>query len=288
MSLDSTISPQVGSDHACGACCTRLIDMSVALDGHPIIENINIHVHCGELTALIGPNGAGKTTLLRAILGELPYHGQLHFMRTSAGGNSPRIGYVPQRLNFDMTTPLSVLDLFAVSLTRRPLLIGRSSKLRDCALQSLKMTEAEHLIDKPLGKLSGGQLQRVLLSLALTPLPNLLLLDEPVAGLDQTGIDLFYHMVSDLRHRFDLSILLVTHDWAAAAHVADRIILLNRTIISDGTPDQVMQHRDFQRLMGFSNRPWECALPHAAVPRDEQERGHKKCPCCGEEGGRRS
>jgi zinc transport system ATP-binding protein len=111
--------------------------------------------------------------------------------------------------------------------------------------------DAGELLDRRLGKLSGGELQRVLLALSLTPLPNLLLLDEPVSGIDLPGRELFYRTVSDLRHRFDLSILMVSHDLAGIASVSDRIVFLDHRVIAVGTPREVLANPDFRHAFGL-------------------------------------
>jgi zinc transport system ATP-binding protein len=226
----------------CGGCCTRLVDFGVQVGSTVILEGINLHIHCGELTVLVGPNGAGKTSLFRAMLGELPHRGELRYVQ--AGGDTPfrrpAIGYVPQRLEVESGAPVSVLDLFAAGTCRWPVWLGRSRRLRAQALAALALVDATDLLDRRLGQLSGGQLQRVLLALALLPPPDLLLLDEPVSGVDTAGTERFYRLVSQLRHDYDLSIILVSHDLQEAAGVADRMILLNRTIVCDGPPAEVM------------------------------------------------
>ena len=98
----------------CGGCCTRLTNFGVSIGGNLILKDFNLHVHCGELTAIIGPNGAGKTTLLKAMLGEIPHIGEVHFVHSDGRSfGKPRIGYVPQKLDIDKTAPISVLDLFS-------------------------------------------------------------------------------------------------------------------------------------------------------------------------------
>ena len=241
------------SEPSCGGCCTRLVNFGVTLNRISILEHINLHVHCGVLTVLLGPNGAGKTTLFRAMLGELPYTGSLHFVH--AGNEErfihPRIGYVPQKLDIDTLAPVTVLDLFASALAHRPVWLGHSSAIRTKAFAMLSVVNAQALLDQRLGQLSCGQLQRVLLALALTPVPDLLLLDEPVSGVDPAGIDLFYRMVSELRRMFDLSILLVSHDIPTAVRFADRMIFLNRTILCDGAPREVLAGPCIRQTFGI-------------------------------------
>lgn len=239
---------------SCGACCTRLVDFGVTLRGQPVLEHINLHMHCGELTAIIGPNGAGKTTLLRAMIGEIAHSGALQFIHHGnvASAKPLRIGYVPQRLDIDRTSPATVQDLFAGALSRWPLWIGVRTRTRADARRQLAVAGAEDYLDRRISDLSGGELQRVLLALALAPRPELLLLDEPVAGLDPSGMERFYQTVSRMRTHYDLSILLISHDLTAVAAVADRMILLNRTVLCDGAPREVLLSPLIRQTFGFA------------------------------------
>ncbi|HEX3031982.1 MAG TPA: metal ABC transporter ATP-binding protein [Bacillota bacterium] len=247
----------------CGLCHTSISNFGVTRGGTEILRDVNITVHCGELTALIGPNGGGKSTLLKSILGEIPHSGQLRFADSSGKRlGRPRIGYVPQRLDFDSSSPISVLDLFAASQTKVPVWLFNSGRLARSTQEALSRVQAEHLIYRRLGDLSGGELQRVLLALALLPMPDLLLLDEPVSGIDQQGLELFYKLVSDIRDRYDLSIILVSHDLHSVAHYADRIVFLNKTVQCCGTPGEVFSDNTISRLFGevlleglFEGRP---------------------------------
>ncbi|MDR0330537.1 MAG: metal ABC transporter ATP-binding protein, partial [Chitinispirillales bacterium] len=213
----------------CGGCCTKITGLSVSIGQAPIVRDVNLHLHCGEFSVIMGPNGAGKTTLLRAIAGELPFTGEVLFHRfgddaAAAQKIKPRIGYVPQRLEFDPAAPMTVEDLFALCLSARPRWLFRARASRQAAMDALAAVDAARLISKRVGHLSGGELQRVILSLALTPRPDILLLDEPVSGVDAFGLNLFYEMISKLRARYDLSIIMVSHDLPRSAKYADRLI----------------------------------------------------------------
>lgn len=223
------------------------------LGARPVLESINLHMHCGELTAIIGPNGAGKTTLLRAMIGDLPHTGSLRFIHHGNIENAKplRMGYVPQKVDIDATSPTTVMDLFAASLAGWPVWLGTRALTRRQTRECLALVGAESLAERKLAELSVGQLQRVFLALALVPVPELLLLDEPVAGVDRAGTELFYQVVSRMRTDFDLSILLVSHDLAAAASVADRMILLNRTVLCDGPPREVLLDPKIRGTFGF-------------------------------------
>lgn len=239
----------------CGKCCTKIENMGVTRGKSIILHNVNLHIHCGELTTVIGPNGAGKSTLLKAMIGEIPFHGKLNF-HDAAGKKKvmPKIGYVPQRWEFDPSSPVSVRDLFAAGLRVSPVWLTGAKKIRKEIIESLGRVEAEHLIDRRLGELSGGEIQRVLLALALDPLPDLLLLDEPVSGVDFSGRQLFYRTVSQLREEYDLSIILVSHDLQLVGRYADRMVLLDKTVQCVGSPEEVL--KDERVLNTFGRGSW--------------------------------
>ena len=233
-------------------CCTKIEDFSVRIGRTDIFSHVNIHIHCGQLTAVIGPNGAGKSTLLRAILGEVPHTGVLHYVDAKGKHTGhPIIGYVPQYLRFDVSSPTSVMDLFMACLSQRPVWLCSSKKLRPRVLRSLARVKAEYLIDRRLGALSGGELQRVLLALALDPMPDLLLLDEPVSGVDQNGLELFYDIVADLRDKEDMAIILISHDLNLVATHADQVVLLNKEVVCSGTPEEVFRDARTKKIFGM-------------------------------------
>ncbi len=238
---------------ACGKhChCIRINDLGVKFGKDVILEDVNLHMHCGELTVVIGPNGAGKSTLLRAILGEIEHEGTIDLKETSTGNQSEmRIGYVPQSLNIEREIPITVYDLFASFISRTPVWLFKSKKLYNKIYEQLKIFSVEDCIDKQVGKLSGGQLQRVMLSIAITPMPNLLILDEPVSGIDENGVRDFYRIVNELKTKYDLSILLVSHDLHLVKKYADKVILIDKTILAQGTPDEVYKNESFREIFG--------------------------------------
>lgn len=233
-------------------CCTKINNFGVKRGGIEILRKVNLHIHCGDLTAVIGPNGAGKSTLLKAILGEISHSGELQFLDANNGTTRPSLGYVPQKLDLDSSSPTSVLDLFAAAHTNLPIWFRYPKRIRERVRESLARTHGEHLINKRLGDLSGGELQRVLLALALDPIPNLLLLDEPVSGIDQKGLELFYQTVSMLRKNYDLSIILVSHDLNLIAEYADRVAFVNnQTIECCGTPQEVFSNEKVIQTFGL-------------------------------------
>lgn len=233
----------------CNLCCTKIKNFNVKRGSTKILDDINMHIHCGEVTAIIGPNGAGKSTLLKSILGEIHHEGTLEFTdEKDKILRMPNIGYVPQYLEFDRTSPISVYDLFVVTYSNLPIWIKKSERVDEITNTALKKVGSEDLIYKKLGQLSGGELQRVLLALALTPMPDILLLDEPVSGVDRMGMDIFYKAVSDLRKRYDLTIILVSHDFDLVKRYADRVVLLNKTIKMIGKPKTVFESKEYEEV----------------------------------------
>ena len=237
---------------ACGLHCLKLRNIGVFAGKKQLLHNVNIHCHCGELTVIIGRNGAGKSTLLRAVLGEIPHIGTIEFRNHEDGilQQELRIGYVPQTIGLDKGTPTSVYDLFASLISRRPVFWRQSKKLHAEISEQLKLFEADHLIDRRLGSLSGGELQRVLLSVATYPKPDLLILDEPVSGMDENGLQLFYSIVDKMKKTFDMAIILVSHDLNYVARYADQVVLLDRTVLSVGAPHEVFASKPFCETFG--------------------------------------
>lgn len=241
---------------ACGACCTECRGVTVELEGQTVLDNLSLHLHCGEMTAIIGPNGAGKTTLFRAILQQVPYRGEIRFAdSTGVRTGMPRIGYVPQHLSVEPMAPVTVLDFLVAAQERAPAFLPPSRGRRARACEALSRTGAEGLIDRRLGALSGGEAQRVMLALALSRAPDLLLLDEPVSGVDAEGLSVFYGIVDTLRREYDISILIISHDFSLVRRYADRAILLNKRVLAQGAPGHVLSSAAFAALFpGFSGR----------------------------------
>lgn len=235
--------------NSCGHfCCLRIQDLSVKIGNEAILSDINMHVHCGELVALIGPNGAGKSTLLKAILEQQDYSGIISFAVPGQRTRKPKIGYVPQSPAFNPGDPISVADLFACCMSRRPAFLGFNHAMREKVMSCLERVHSEDLIDKRVGTLSGGELQRVLLALALEPLPNILILDEPLSGVDVEGMSLLMDMLDEIRQTYDLSILMTTHDFSMLPKYADQVILVDHTIVSQGTPEEVLSSAQFLKI----------------------------------------
>ncbi len=239
-----------GTENApCRLCRIEVDKLSVVLGGQVLLKDVSLHIHCGELTALIGTNGAGKTTLLRALLGQVEYKGTVrHLASDGRPAADLRTGYVPQQLEFDRSSPVTVMDFLAGSLSRMPVFLGIGKKTRERAMAALARTHCEKLADRPLGALSGGELQRVLLALALTPQPDLLILDEPVSGVDENGLETFYQTVDELKHKNHMAILLVSHDLDVVERYADRVVLMQGGVIKQGSPAYVFDSPEFEQV----------------------------------------
>lgn len=240
-----------GAAHDCEhSCCTRLIDVGVQRGGQVLLEKVNLHVHCGETTALLGPNGAGKSTLMKAIIGELPYTGEIRFTYACSDKPvRPVIGYVPQTPRFDSRYPATVRDLFVSCTSRWPVWLRTPKQLEKEILTCLDEVGMADHIDRRVGVLSGGELQRVLLALALRPQPQLLLLDEPSTGVDSRGLEMFYQTVQRVKEHSDLSVLLISHDKDFVLRYADRAVLLSRTVLLSDTPQAVLNSREYRKVL---------------------------------------
>lgn len=237
-------SPHTGP---CGhSCCLRVENVSVKIGTDRILKDVNLHVHCGELVALIGPNGAGKSTFLKAILGEREYEGVIAFSEPGKRSKKPRIGYVPQSPAFDPSDPVSVSDLFACCMSRRPAFLGLGRSMGDLVKECLERVHGEDLIAKRVGTLSGGELQRVLLALALEPMPNILILDEPLSGVDIEGMENLMEMLDEIRKTYDLSILMTTHDFSTLPRYADQVVLIDHAVLCKGRPETVLNSEEFK------------------------------------------
>src|SRR5690606_33828398 len=212
-----------------------LTDVGLRRHGNAILENISLQVRRGEIVTLIGPNGAGKTSLVRIVLGLLRADsGEVH--------RNPRlrIGYMPQKLQIDATLPLDVLRFLLLAPG-----VNRSG-----ALQALGEVGATHLAQRPLQQVSGGELQRILLARALLRKPDLLVLDEPVPGVDVNGQFELYQLITRLRDRYGCGVLMVSHDLHLVMSTTNTVVCLNRHICCSGRPEQVSTDPAFVALFG--------------------------------------
>ena len=203
--------------------------------GRAVLDGIDLAVHAGEIVTLIGPNGAGKTTLVRVLLG---------LIAPDRGRVTPRpgikVGYVPQKVDRDPVLPLDADRFLALA--------GRSTRARRQAV--LDEVGAGHVRDHPFHSLSGGELQRALLARALLRDPDLLVLDEPVRGVDVGGQIALYDLIDGIRKTRRCGVLMVSHDLHLVMAATDHVICLNTHICCAGRPDAVTRHPEYQALFG--------------------------------------
>jgi len=212
--------------------------LTVSHRGEVLLSNLSFSVERGTLHALVGPNGAGKTTLLSAILGQAPFAGRI----TANWSQSARIGYVPQAFHVDRSLPVTVSDFLALTRQPRPVCFGISAVAAQRIARLLDRVGLAGFERRPLSVLSGGELRRVLLANALDPLPELLLLDEPAAGLDARETAELAALLLDVRRRFGITMLLVDHDMALVMTVCDFLHVLDfGRLISSGIPGAVRE-----------------------------------------------
>lgn len=231
--------------------------VGVRLGGKVILHDVTTAVPRGRITALVGLNGSGKTTLLRTVLKEIPCSGEITF-HCGHDHRQPapqHVGYVPQKLTIDANLPLTVRDLLALALQRRPLFLGVSRKVERIMLTMLAgvgVKKPADMLDKPVAKISGGELQRVLMGLALYPHPELLLLDEPAAGIDVEGQALFYELISRINQERDVTILLVSHELTVVSKFVHHVICMrNGRKQCEGTPQETLS--DAKRAQTFGS-----------------------------------
>lgn len=210
-------------------------DLGVRYGATVVLRNVGLKIEPGEIVTIVGPNGSGKTTLLRAIIGATPLaSGRV----TSAPGLV--VGYVPQRLHVDPTLPITVARFL-----RLPGGVSRSD-MRAALLRA----GVPELADHQMSQLSGGQLQRVLLARALVTKPDLLLLDEPTAGLDQPGSAAFYRLIDEVRRETGCAVLMISHELHVVMAASDQVICLNGHVCCQGTPEHVSSAPEYQALFG--------------------------------------
>jgi len=209
--------------------------ISVLLQGKKVLDRVDLTVRAGEILAMIGPNGAGKTTLVRVILGLLqPQSGEVV---VSPG---VRIGYMPQRMVIDSALPLTV---------RRFLTLGQ--RCTESALQqAMDEVGVVGLLDSPVQRISGGELQRVMLARALLRKPDLLVLDEPVQGVDVTGQVELFKLIANIRDRHGCGILMVSHDLHLVMANTDQVLCLNHHVCCSGHPTAVSSDPSYLELFG--------------------------------------
>ena len=222
--------------------------LEILFGTHTALRNINFDIPSGDFVSIVGPNGGGKSTLLKSLLGLLPISsGEIKIY-----GQRPQnlekgiISYVPQVKTLDRSFPALSIELAASGIHARwPALLDKNDK--KLAFEALEKVGAQHLAKRPLNKLSGGELQRIYLAKAIIRKPKILLLDEPATGIDLVGEKDINHLIDEYKSESNVTIMMVTHDWEAAYHHADKVLLLNCEQVCFATPREAFKEKNLRK-----------------------------------------
>jgi zinc transport system ATP-binding protein len=217
--------------------------LTVKFGSELVLDNVSLEVRRGSLVSLLGPNGAGKSTLLKAIAGLAPITSGRIIKHTE------RIGYVPQQIPLDQALPVTVAEFLSLKACKSRLWVGRRADRQKIKLQ-LEEMGAVHLVDRRLGELSGGEFQRILLSYALLNQPELLLLDEPLTGVDIRGGLSFDGLMHHLHEHRRVAVLMVSHDLHLVEHLSDSVYCINRDVCCHGHPAEVLKPENLAKAYG--------------------------------------
>lgn len=209
--------------------------LDVKYGGKKVLQNLHLSLTQREIVTIVGPNGSGKTTLFKAIIGTAPISSGKVILKPNL-----KIGYVPQQLNIDGSLPLTVSRFLQIAQNNN----GKSLK------QALEMVGIEDILKAQISKLSGGQMQRVLLARAIVNQPDVLLLDEATRGLDQPGAAAFYRLIENIRTDTGCAVLMISHDLHVVMAASDRVICLNGHICCEGAPQTVATSPQYKALFG--------------------------------------
>ena len=212
--------------------------LTVSFDRVPIIKDVSFSVAAGDSLAIIGPTGSGKTVLFRALIGALPYEGEIRW------APGVRVGYVPQKLDIERDLPITGNDF----LLAKASVVGASRGEVRRALGLVNLTD--DTMRKPIGTLSGGQFQRLLLAFAFLGRPSVLLFDEPTAGIDEPGEERLYERINRLKHERHLTLLLISHELSLVYRHATHVLCLGRERTYIGPPTEVLTPQRLEELYG--------------------------------------
>ncbi len=226
-------------------------NLSIRFGSNYAVEGATFSIAQGDFVAVIGPNGAGKSTLLRAMLGLIkPTDGLLRVLGDDPSLMRPMaLGYVPQVKTLDRTFPGLGIELVVAGMRSSwPARIKPAERER--AMKILEGVAAAHLADRPIGKLSGGELQRLYLARALAHEPRVILLDEPATGMDVPSESDMYHVLDEKQKAEAITVVMITHDWGAAMHHATRAMVMNRRVIGFGSPEEALSEENLREAFG--------------------------------------
>lgn len=219
-------------------------DLSISFDSQDILKNVSFSVNEGDVLAIIGPNGAGKTILFKALIGLIPYNGEIKWR------DDIKIGYVPQKLPENIYLPLTVKEFLV--LKSKNLFFKDRELLGDIGHELKSFGLGTEILNQPLAILSRGQLQRVLVVFATLDHPNVLLFDEPTAGVDIAGEGTIYNSLHKLQDERGLTILIISHDLNIVYRYANSVMCLNKERICFGEPKKTLTNEQIIRLYGES------------------------------------
>jgi len=217
----------------------KLENVGINQDNKWLVHDVSLEIERGKILTLIGPNGSGKTTTAKIALG---IHKNIKGKVTK---NTNKIGYVPQKISIDWTLPIRVIDFMSLTQTLQ----------FDEVVSALRLTEVEHLKHNDLRSLSGGEFQRVLMARAIAKKPDLLVLDEPVQGVDYAGEIALYQIIQDIRKTLHCGILLISHNLHVVMSQTNHVICLNGHICCSGEPQSIVKDPEYIKLFGENMDP---------------------------------
>ncbi|MDP3710795.1 MAG: metal ABC transporter ATP-binding protein [bacterium] len=223
-------------------CVLEVKNLSVILDSEVILKDISFAVKKGEALAIIGPNGAGKTVLFRALAGLLPHKGEIHW------ADKMKIGYAPQKFLVDKSIPITVKEFFSLKSKNFWLLPKDFAEHLSHELELVGLDKG--ILNKPIAEISGGQMQRVLIAWAMLDHPDILLFDEPTAGIDVGFEETIYHLLRKLQKERGTTVLLISHELNIVYKYADSVLCLNKKMICHGSPAEVLNPQELAGLYG--------------------------------------
>ena len=212
----------------------KVENVGISVNGKSLVRGVSLEVKQGEIVTLIGPNGSGKSTTAKIALGIYKK------IDGKVKTYTDKIGYVPQKISIDWTLPIRVLDFMTLT----------EELTQDQINSALNMTGVEHLKNKSLSNLSGGEFQRVLIARAISKQPELLVLDEPVQGVDFKGEIALYKLIKEISEKMKCGILLISHDLHVVMSATDFVVCLNGHVCCSGTPHIVAQDDNYKKLFG--------------------------------------
>ncbi len=212
--------------------------LNVTFEDNLVLGDVSFTLAKGESLAIIGPNGSGKSVLIKSLLGLLPYKGEI------AWAKDIRIGYVPQKIDADRHLPITLTNLLEAKA--RVLGIQKEEVLETCKTVGL----TPQALQTPVGHLSGGQFQKGLIALALLGNPQVIILDEPTASLDQSSEEHVYELIHRLQGQYHLTVIIVSHDLSMVYHKTHKVLCLNKQMLCFGEPQKVLDPKNLKQAFG--------------------------------------